>query len=135
MSLEDLIDGSNQLATISIEAPAGQFPPQTGMGGTDRTGFWTVLASNVPCLLNNKQSILSPWKTGRNDERQQIFSTRVYFYVDPTPAGFTTRMRITVTQSTLASDNTDLGTYQVLNVSNPNSMNRIWEIDVEKVLT
>jgi hypothetical protein len=134
MSLEDLISASNQLATITQEAADGKQPPQTTMGGTDRTGTWMQLASNVPCLLNNKSSQLTPYTQGRNNERQQVFTTRIYFYSDPTPAGFTTRQRITVTQSHLGTDDTDLGIYQIMNVSNPNSMNRIWEIDVEKIL-
>ena len=135
MSLEDLINESNQLATITIEALPGSVPPQTVMGGVDRTGEWPVIASGIPCLLNNKSSALTPYTQGRNNERQQVFTTRIYFCFDPTPNGFTTRMRITVTQSSTGTDATDLGIYQVENVSNPNSMNRIWEIDVEKVLS
>jgi hypothetical protein len=134
MSLESLIQDSGQLASILVEAASGQQPPQTGMGGTDRTQPWITLASGIPCLLNNKTSLLSPYKQGRNDERQQVYTTRVYFYYDPTPSGFTTRMRISITDADPSdTDVTDLGTYQVENVSNPNSMNRIWQIDVEKI--
>ena len=133
MSLESLIEDSNQFASITMEAPAGQIPPLTPMGGVDRTGTWTPIVDSVPCLLNNKSSQLMAYP-GRNDARAQVFDTRIYFYYDPTPTGITTRMRITVSQ-TIGTDTTDLGIYQVVSVQNPNSMGRILEVDCEKVRT
>lgn len=137
MSLESLIEDSGQLATITVEALDGSVPPQSAMGGVDRSGTWQQIATGVPCLLNNKNSQLMAWP-GRNDARAQVFDTRIYFYLDPTPSGFTTRMRITVSEPGGGSgddptDTTDLGVYQVVSVNNPNSMDRIWQIDCEKV--
>lgn len=133
MSLESLIEDSGQLATITVESLTGT-PPRTAMGGVDRTGTWPQIATGVPCLLNNKNSQLMAWP-GRNDARAQVFDTRIYFYYDPTPAGFTTRMRISVTQTNGDTDVTDLGVYQIVAVQNPNSMGRIYEVDCEKVRT
>jgi hypothetical protein len=134
MSLESLIDDSGQFATISIESPNGQSVSQDALGGADRSGQWPVIAVHIPCLLNNKSSPLMGWP-GRNDARAQVQSTRIYFYFDPTPSGFTTRMRITVSAPGSSGDMTDIGTYQVIGTGNPNSMNRIYQIDVERVRT
>lgn len=134
MSLESMIDDSGQLATITVEAPTGQFPPQTALGGVDRTQAWTVLASGVPCLMNNRSSPLMSYP-GRNDARAQVYDTRIYFYADPTPSGFTTRMRITVTKAGAGGNATDLGVYSVKSTSNPNTMGVIFQIDCEKVRT
>lgn len=134
MSLQSLIDDSGQFATVSIESPDGQTVPQDALGGADRSGQWATIASHVPCLLNNRSSPLMAWP-GRNDARAQIQTTRIYFYEDPTPAGFTTRMRITVSAPGSSGDMTDIGVYQVIGTANPNSMNRLYEVDVERVRT
>lgn len=134
MSLESLIEDSNQFATITVEAPSGTFPPQTSIGGVDRSQPWPVVASGVPCLVNTKGSPLSAFSGARNDSRGSIFDTRIYFCSDPTSTGFTTRMRITVTQAGNGEPVT-LGVYAVKNPTNPNSMGRIFQVDCEKVRT
>src|SRR5215469_3488934 len=130
MSLEDLIDASGQVATITQEAPPGLIPPQTAMGGVDRTMQWPSIAT-LPCHVNTTASPLQPYPTGRNNERQQVYTTRIYFYSCPS-IGFTTRMRIAVAGG---SDPAVVGTYQIEAVKNPNSMSRLWEIDCERVRT
>jgi hypothetical protein len=134
MSLESLIDDSGQFATITVEAASGSFPPQTSLGGVDRSQAWPIVAANVPCLLSNRSSPLMSFP-GRNDARAQVYDTRVYFYFDPTPSGFTTRMRINVTKAGPGGDAIDLGTYSVKGTNNPNTMGVIFQVDCEKVRT
>lgn len=134
MSLQSLIDNANQLAEITVEAPDGQVPSQSPMGGADRSQPWPILASGVPCLVNTRSASLSAFGGAREDARASIFDTRIYFYSDPTPSGFTTRMRITVTQAG-NGELVTLGVYAVKSPTNPNSMARIFQVDCERVRT
>jgi len=134
MSIESQVRRSGQFCDITVEAQPGQQPPQTAMGGTDRSGGWLPVATGVPCLVNTKASPLMAYP-GRNDARAQVQTNRIYFYYDPTPAGFTTRMRISVYKPGSDGDQTNLGTYRPVETFNPNSMDRIFQIDCEKVRT
>ena len=134
MSLESLIDDSGQFATITAEAPDGQVPTQDPTGAADRSdGKWVTVAAGVPCLVNEKSSALMAF-SGRNDARMGIVNARIYFYVDPVPAGISSRNRITVTTAGTGAPQV-LGTYAVQGRVNPNTMDRIFEVDCEKVRT
>lgn len=94
MSIESLIDDSGQLATITVEAPDGQTPGQTLLGGADRTdGQRLPVAADVPCLVNTLASDLD---RSRNDGRADVIRARIYFAGDPTDSRLTTRHRIAV---------------------------------------
>lgn len=134
MSLESLIEDANQFADITIEAPIGQAPQQTSIGGADRSQPWGAVASGVPCLINTRSAALSAFSGAREDARASVFDTRIYFSSDPTPSGFTTKHRITVTQAGNGEAVT-LGVYAVKNPTNPNSMGRIFQVDCERVRT
>lgn len=132
MSLESLIEESGQQATITSEAPAGQLPPQTLLGGVDRSDpNWVTVAAGVPCLVNVKSSTLSAFPS-RNDARANVADARIYFLPEAIALGITTRMRITVIAAP-PHDPVVLGVYSVQGMTDPNSMGRILQIDCERV--
>ena len=135
MSLESLIEDSGQLATITAEALDGQVPGQDPTGAADRSdGNWVTVATAVPCLVSPKSSALQAF-SGRNDARMGIVNARIYFLSDPVPSvGLGSRNRITVNVETAGGPQV-LGVYAVQGVINPNTMDRIFEADCEKVRT
>jgi hypothetical protein len=134
VSLESLIEDSGQLATITQESPDGQVVGQDPTGAADRSDpNWITVASAIPCLVNEKSSSLQAF-SGRNDARMGIVNARIYFFRDPVPAGLSSRNRITVTTASSGSTQV-IGIYAVQGRINPNTMNRIFEVDCEKVRT
>lgn len=134
MSLESLIDDSGQLATITQEAPDGSVPGQDPTGAADRSdGNWVTIATGIPCLVNEKSSALQAFP-GRNDARVGIVNARIYFYYDPTPKGLSSRNRITVFVAVKGIPQV-LGVYAVQGRVNPNTMDRLFEVDCEKLRT
>lgn len=132
MSVESLIDNSGQQASITAEAPDGQVPAQTAMGGADRSDAnWVTVADGVPCLVRTRSSALS---YGRDDERAAVIDARIYFAADPVPSGISSRHRITVTVAGTGGPRV-LGIYDVQGVVDPNSMGRIFEVDCERIRT
>lgn len=130
MSLESLIDASGQFAEITAEANPGSRPPLTTMGGVDRSdGNWLEVVSGVPCLVRPQGGSLN---LNRNDARANVKTPKIYFLCDPVPTGLTTKHRIKVTQG---SDKTLVGVYAVQDVTDPNSMGRIFQVDCERVRT
>jgi hypothetical protein len=135
MSLESLIEDSGQFATITAEAADGSVPPQDPTGAADRSDAnWPVVATNVPCLVSPKSSALQAFP-GRNDARMAVVNARIYFLCDPVPTvGLSSRNRITVYAGTTGIPQV-LGVYAVQGVINPNTMNRIYQADCEKIRT
>ena len=134
MSLESLIDDSGQLATITAEAADGQVPGQDPTGAADRSdGNWPTIATGVPCLVDEKSSALMAFP-GRNDARMAVVNARIYFYADPVPGGISSRNRITVFVAVKGIPQV-LGVYAVQGRINPNTMDRIFEVDCEKLRT
>ena len=109
-----------QSATITVEADPT--PPQSALGGADRTTRLAV-ASGVPCLVRPLSSTLSALSTRRNDARANVADVRIYFDADPAPGGVSTLHWIEV----------DGSTYKVTGVVNPNSMGEIYHVDCETV--
>jgi hypothetical protein len=135
MSLESLIEDSGQLATITAEAPDGAIPAQDPTAAADRSdGNWLPVVTGVPCLVSPKSSSLQAFP-GRNDARQAIVNARIYFTCDPVPTiGLSSRNRITVTTEAHGGPQV-LGIYAVQGVINPNTMDRIFEADCERLRT
>lgn len=132
MSLESLIENSGQQATITAEAPDGQVPGQTAMGGADRSdGNWVPIAGPVPCLVRTRGSALN---YNRNDERAAVIDARIYFAADPVPSGISSRHRITVTAAGTGGPRV-IGVYAVMGTIDPNSMGRLFEVDCERIRT
>lgn len=129
MSIESLIENSGQFADITIEADSGFAPPQTSMGGVDRSAPWPEVVSGVPCLVRDQSSTLN---YSRNDGRVNVKNTRIYFSKDPTPTGLTTKHRITVSGG---HDQVAVGVYAVQGVIDPNSMAELFQVDCERVRT
>lgn len=124
-----LSDFFQQLATIQAEGPAGVQPPQTALGGADRTG-WLDVADGVPCLFRSLNVTLAAFSGRRNDSRQNQYSARIYFAADPVPEGLSSRHRIVVSGCPRAADN---GIYAVSGAIDPNAMGRLLQVDVERV--
>lgn len=134
MSLESLIEDSGQLATITAESPDGTVPGQDPTGAADRSdGKWVPIATGVPCLVNEKSSSIQAYP-GRNDARMAVVNTRIYFYCDPVPKGISSRNRITVYVAVKGVPQV-LGVYAVQGRINPNTMDRLFEVDCEKLRT
>ena len=131
MSLESLIEDSEQVADITVESTSGVGPPQTTMGGTDRSaGNWLGVAQQIPCLVRDQSATLN---YARNDARANVKTTRIYFLCDPVPGGgLSTKHRITVS---LGKDPVARGVYAVQGVIDPNSMGRLFEVDCERIRT
>lgn len=129
-----MIEESGQFATITAEAPDGQFPAQDATGAADRSDAnWVTVASNVPCLVNPKSSAIRSYP-GQNDARQQIIDARIYFYADPVPSGISSRHRITVNIQGTGGPQI-IGVYAVQGAINPNYRSEIFEVDCERVRT
>jgi hypothetical protein len=135
MSLESLIEDSGQLATITAEAPDGQVPGQDPTGAADRSDAnWVSVVTGVPCLVSPKSSALRAYP-GQNNARQALVDARIYFTSDPVPTiGISSRNRVTVTTATTGEPQV-LGVYAVLGVINPNTMDRLFEVDCERIRT
>ena len=130
MSLESLIEDSGQQAEIMAEANPGSRPTLTTMGGVDRSDpNWLEVVSGVSCLVRPQGGSLN---LNRNDARANVKTPRIYFLCDPVPCGLTTKHRIKVS---LGSDPTARGVYAVQDVTNPNSMGRIFQVDCERIRT
>lgn len=132
MSLESLIEDSGQLASILAEAADGQVPPQTAMGGADRSdGNWLTVADGVPVLVRTRSSALN---RDYDDERAQVIDATLYFAADPVPSGsgLSSRHRIVVADGGTGGGRA-AGVYAVLGVIDPNSMGRILQVDCERI--
>lgn len=135
MPIEDLIDRAETYATIAAEAPDRQTPPQTAMGGADRSdGNWLTVADGVPCLVWTREASLD---YDRNDARQTVVSARIYFHGDDVPnPGLTSRNRITVTSSAEGTPGRLLGVYAVLGAREPAlAAGRLLIVDCERIRT
>jgi hypothetical protein len=96
VSIESLIDDAGQFASITAEAPDGQPPEATAMGGADRSDpNWLTVADGVPCLVWHRDVAID---YERNDARASVVTARIYFAADTVPP-LTSRHRITVTQA------------------------------------
>lgn len=130
MSLESLISDSGQQAEILAEANPGSRPKQSTMGGADRSDAnWLEVVSGVSCLVRPQGGTLN---LNRNDARANVKTPKIYFLEDPVPTGLTTKHRIKVT---LGLDGTLVGVYAVQDVTNPNSMDRIFQVECERIRT
>ncbi len=121
MSIEDFL---LQSADITCEAAPGDVPAQDASGGADRSARqWQPVASGVPCLVRPMGSA----RQDRDDARRGIDTGRIYFASDPVPdpEGISSRHRITVAGAI----------YAVMGATNPNSLDRIIQVDVERVRT
>jgi hypothetical protein len=135
MSIESLIEDSGQFATITAEAPDNEVPGIDPTGATDRSDAnWVTVAIDVPCLVSPKSSAVRAYP-GQNDARQAVVDARIYFLSDPVPTiGLSSRDRVTVSMATYGGPQV-LGVYAVLGVINPNTMDRIFEVDCERLRT
>jgi|SRR5579859_1673217 len=120
MSLEDFLI---QSADVTAEAPAGSVPAQDALGGADRSAAWLTVASGIPCLARPMGTSLMAFGAARDDARRGVNTTRIYFAADPVPTGIGSRNRIVV----------DGATYAVQGSTNPNSMDRIFQVDCERI--
>jgi hypothetical protein len=133
MSIETLIEGSGQLATITAEAPRGQGTSRTSMGGADRSDAnWLTVADGVPCLVAPEGAALD---RDRNDARQDRVTATVYFARDPAPEGLSTRHRIAVTSVRPGRDPVVVGVYAVTGVVDRLYLGRLFEASAERVRT
>lgn len=135
MSLQSLIAASGLQATITAEAPDGQVVGQDATGAADRSdGNWVAVASGVACLLNTTSSSLQAFGSKRNDSRTAVIDARIYFACDPVPTGISSRHRITIVKAGTGGPRV-VGVYAVQGVTDPNSMGRLFEVDVERIRT
>lgn len=120
----DLILSSGQTCDISVEATAGQTPPLTTMGGTDRSKAWPFVVQGVPCFEHPQSAQLN---RNVNDERQGIVDARFYFIGDPVigKGGISSRHRITRNSVV----------YAVLGTINAMQVGIVVQVDCEKVRT
>ncbi len=82
------------------------------------------MASAVPCLVRPRSGGLSSHISARDAARRNISPARIYFSEDPVPGpGIGTRNRILVNGNI----------YAVQDVTNPNSLDRIIEVDCEAI--
>lgn len=112
-----------QTATITAEAPSGSVPPQTVLGGANRSGPWTVVADGAACLVRPRSSYLAAYGSSRDNARRNVEAVTIYFAVDPVPGGINTRHRITV----------DGAVHAVQGVINVNSLDRLFQVDCERI--
>ena len=59
----------------------------------------------------------------RDDARRNVVTARIYFADDPAPEGLSSRHRIVVENAT----------YAVMGVINPNTMDRLFQVDTEMI--
>lgn len=130
MSLDSLIYDSGMEVTITAEAPDGQVPGQTAIGGADRSDAnWVDVADGFPCLLRMQGSQID---YDRNDARAMVEQGRIYMIYDPVPAAISSRNRIKVTIPGEGGRRV-LGVFAVTGVTDPNSMGRLLQVDVERI--
>jgi len=120
--IEDFL---TQSATISVEASTGSVPPQTALGGANRSGAWPVVADGVPCLVRPRSSFLAAHGLARDNARRNVETATIYFAADPLAdsGGITTRHRITV----------DGTVHAIQGVINVNSLDRLFQVDCERI--
>jgi len=120
MSLEDFLI---QSADVTAEAPTGVSVGQDSLGGADRSGQWLTVASGISCLVRPMGTSLMAFGSARDDARRGVNTTRIYFAADPAPTGIGSRNRIVVEGQT----------YAVQGSTNPNTMDRIFQVDCERI--
>lgn len=133
MSIESLIENSGCQASITAEAPRGQVPGQTAMGGADRSAAnWLTVADGVPCLVSMPSASID---RGRNDARAGVLTGTIFFKCDPVPGGLSSRHRIAVTRARPGGDPVVLGVYAVTGAVDPNYLAHHLEVAVERIRT